>query len=58
MFSDALGWFGAEIERDDGYVYYGGFQRYKEGSLPGRLITVDGIPACGRKRRRSRDKES
>lgn len=26
VFSDTLGWFGAEIEEDDGYVYYGGLQ--------------------------------
>ena len=26
VFSDALGLFGAEIEEDDGYVYYGGLK--------------------------------
>lgn len=26
VFSDALGLFGADIEEDDGYVYYGGLK--------------------------------
>lgn len=47
IFSDALGLFGAEIEEDVGNMCHGGLQLkdLKEGSLSGRLIMVDGVPA-------------